>query len=304
MEQYTNIQTDLQIIEDLFCLTEEDREWFLNKVDITNDEFEQMKIGELIPDKIQLENIYNFAYNNKLYLNEITWQYLLDEYRNDDVKVVTHGSRTSLKGDIDLKANIGANNDFSYGFYLGESVAQAGMWVADEVNSSLYLMTFDTEGLERAQFNVSTDWMLAVSYYRGKLDEYAEHPRIRSIRRRVDNCDYVYAPIADNKLFETIDAFANGEITDLQCVYAISATMLGYQYVLKSEKALENMSIKNHLYLCSVEKAMYNRESDVESNTSMNKALMAKRKYSDSGKYINEILGERIMDESLGNKND
>lgn len=299
MELYTNIKTDLQIIEDLFCLTEEDKKKFLSKVDLTEQEFEAMKSGDLIPDKIQLENLYNFAYNNNLYLNEITWQADLDEFRDDGVKVVTHGSRTSLKGDIDLKANIEANNDFSYGFYLGESIAQAGMWVADEPNSSLYLMTFDTNGLKKAQFNVSTEWMLAVSYFRGKLPGYENHPRIRSIARRVEDCDYVYAPIADNKLFEVIDAFAEGEITDLQCVYAISATMLGYQYVLKSEKALSQMSIKNHLYLCSVEKAMYNREADIEENTSMNKALLAKRRYADSGKYINELLGDIILDEGL-----
>ena len=88
-----------------------------------------------------------------------------------------------------------------------------------------------------------------------------------AIKEKVDNCDYVYAPIADNKLFEVIDAFVAEEITDLQCLYALSATHLGYQYVLKTERALENLNIIDHLYFSSVEKSLYNKESDVENNT-------------------------------------
>ena len=40
-----------------------------------------------------------------------------------------------------------------------------------------------------------------------------------------------------------------GEITDLQCLYAISATHLGYQVVIKTQKALQNIDMKKHLYL-------------------------------------------------------
>ena len=104
---------------------------------------------------------------------------------------------------------------------------------------------------------------------------------IQEIKSKIDNCDYVYAPISDNNLFEVIDAFAAGEITDLQCLYAISATHLGYQVVIKTQKALQNIDMKKHLYFCSVEKSLYNKESDIESNTAMNKALIAKKRYSE-----------------------
>lgn len=291
MENFNNISQHLEIIEDIFVQKPEDFEWLLAKLDLSEEEFEAIKSGELEPDKMQLENIYNFAYNSGLFLNEIQWQDRLDEFRKDNEVVATHGSRTNIKGNIRVDVS-GESNDFGNGFYIGEDISQAGMWVGEEPNSSLYILTFNENGLVKAQFNVSVDWMLAVCYYRNQIPEYANSERILRIREKVDNCDYVYAPIADNKLFEVIDAFVAEEITDLQCLYALSATHLGYQYVLKTERALENLDIIDHLYFCSVEKSLYNKESDVENNTSLHKAFIAKKRYKDQGQYISELLGD------------
>ena len=292
MENYNKVPEHLEIIEDIFIQEPEDEEKLLSKLDLSEQEFEAIKSGEEEPDKIQLENMYNFAYNSGLYLNEIEWQDKLDEFRDENIVVASHGSRTYIKGDIRVDVS-GESNDFGNGFYIGEDIAQAGMWVGDQPNSSLYILTFDENNLNKAQFNVSVDWMLAVCYYRNQIPEYSNSERILRIKDKVDSCDYVYAPIADNKLFEVIDAFVAEEITDLQCLYALSATHLGYQYVLKTEKALENLNIIDHLYFSSVEKSLYNKESDVENNTSLHKAFIAKKRYKDQGQYISELLGEK-----------
>ena len=144
--RYTEITKDLEIIEDLFCETEEDYEKLFRQIDLSREEFEGIKSGKLEPDKIQLENIYNFAYNHNLYLNEITWLDSEDEYKSGNISVNSHGAHTSIEGEIKLD-NFAANNDFSFGFYLGEDISQAGMWVANDVNSSLYIFTFDDSEL-------------------------------------------------------------------------------------------------------------------------------------------------------------
>ena len=287
MEQYTNIQSDLQIIEDLF----DDIEFsdLCKKLDLTETEYLAIKNNELEPSKYQLENIYNFAYNKGLYLNEIAWQEALDKYRDGNIEVVSHGARTNIKGDIRLDVS-GDSNDFSDGFYMGQDIAQGAMFVGEEPNSSLYILTFNPKGLKKAQFNVSVDWMLAVCWFRDKIPQFENSPRVQKVKNKVDNCDYVLAPIADNKMFEVIDAFSDKQITDLQCLYALSATHLGYQYVLKKPVCLDHVEIKEHMYFCSVEKSLYNKQSDVETNTSMNKALIARKRYANEGKYIDEIL--------------
>lgn len=307
MEQYTDVSKDLQIIEDFFVDSDDydnSLKSLCRKLSISLEEYQDIKNGKLIPSKFQLENIYNFAYNKNLYLNEITWQECLDEYRKERVKVCAHGSRTYIKGDIRLDANGlgtaerasianyrgGENNDFAEGFYLGQTLAQAGMFVGEEPDSSLYILSFDPKGLKCAYFDVDEEWMLAVGLFRGRLDAYKDNPKLIAIRDKVANCDFVFAPIADNKVFEVIDAFTNGEITNLQCLYALSATHLGYQYVIKTQRALDNLTILKHLYYCAIEKSIYNKESDVESNTSYNKAMIANRKYKNQGEMIFDVL--------------
>lgn len=309
MEQYTDLNNDLQIIEDFF-VDEEDEGSFnsiCRKMDISQVDYIAIKNGELEPTKQQLENIYNFAYTNGLYLNEITWQECLDEYRHDKVKVCTHGARTYIKGEIRLDANGlgtaerseiaayrgGESNDFAGGFYIGQNISQAGMFVGKDPNSSLYFLTFDPKGLKCAYFDVDTEWMLAIGLFRGKLNEYEDNVKLRAIRDKVDNCDFVFGPIADNSLFEVIDSFIQGEITDKQCLYSLSATHLGYQYVLKTQKALDHLQLRKHLYYCAVEKSIYNKQAETETMTSANKAIIAKKRYAGQGQYINEILGEK-----------
>lgn len=289
---FNNTSEFLALMEDIFVQEPEDREKFLRRLDLTEEEFQSIINGELEPDKLQLENIYNYAYNNNLYLNEILWQDRLDELRGFDVNVCSHGSRGNIEGDIKTDL-VTASSDFGSGFYLGQGIQQAGMWVAGEPNSSMYIFTFDEAGLTKAQFNVSIDWMLAVCYYRHQIPQYEEHPIVKEIVNRVETCDFVLAPIADNKLFEVIDAFAAEEITDLQCLYALSATHLGYQFVLKTSAAARQLTMIDHLYFCSVEKSFYNKESDVEENTALHKAFRAKKRYKDQGKYISELLGNK-----------
>lgn len=300
MEKFTDIEKDLQIIEDFFVDDTDDESFQLmcSKMDISPTDYLAIKNSEIVPTKLQLENIYNFAYGRNLYLNEITWQECLDEYRHSKVEVCSHGARTNIKGQIRLDVN-SESNDFASGFYIGQDISQAGMFVGDEPNSSLYCVTFDTSDLVCAKFTVDLEWMLAIGLFRERLVGYEQHPKLVEIRDKVNSCDYVLAPIADNKIFEVIDAFTNGEITDLQCLYALSATHLGYQYVLKTQRALENLNIINHLYYCGLEKSLYNKESDIESNTSTNKAIIARKKYAGQGQYINEILGDIILDENL-----
>jgi hypothetical protein len=91
-------------------------------------------------------------------------------------------------------------------------------------------------------------------------------------------------------MFQIIDAFVDGQITDVQCRHALASTNLGQQYVFKTEKSLAHLDILNHLYLCDTEKNRYNINSQEESNTSLLKANIAKHKFKDSGKYISELL--------------
>ena len=51
---YTEVEKDLQIIEDLFIETEEDYEKLYRQIDLTADEFLEIKAGRLVPDRFSL----------------------------------------------------------------------------------------------------------------------------------------------------------------------------------------------------------------------------------------------------------
>jgi len=69
--------------------------------------------------------------------------------------------------------------------------------------------------------------MLTIACYRGTLEKYESHPMIQKLIEKSRDYDYIIAPIADNRMFQIINSFINGEITDEQCKHCLAATKLG-----------------------------------------------------------------------------
>ena len=281
------LKSDIQVIEDILDVSDIQ---LAKNANLPLNQITNILTGKSTSaSKEQMESIYNYAFNNNLYLNDLKWQMYSDEYTSKDMKVLCHGSRTMINGKLRLDAN-GDSNDFANGFYCGENVKQAGMFVSSEPDSSLYIIASNIEQLEIRNFFINADWMVAVAYYRDTLGDYINHPMVKDIVESVESHDLIVAPIADNRMFEIIDQFINGELTDKQCSHALSASQLGYQFVFRTQKALDSIEILERCYLCSSEKAYYNRSNERESNTSLNKSILAKKFYSNEGKYISELL--------------
>ena len=85
--------------------------------------------------------------------------------------------------------------------------------------------------------------MMTIAYYRGTLVEYKNHPKIKAFVEASRDCDYIIAPIADNRMFQIINSFIAGELTDEQCKHCLAATNLGMQYIFISEKAVSQLKL-------------------------------------------------------------
>ena len=129
-----------------------------------------------------------------------------------------------------------------------------------------------------------------IAYYRGRLGKYADSETIKALVQEMQGIDYVVAPIADNRMFEIIDQFIDGEITDVQCKHCLSATNLGNQYVFISDKALNQIEILERCYLASSEKNFYlsSRQEGYEMNR--DKVRVARKQYRNQGNYIEDIF--------------
>ena len=232
---------------------------------------------------------YSFAYKEGIRLNKIKEQFYREDFVGDNEILLFHGAKTKIEGDLRIDHNK-KRNDFGDGFYCGESMEQSTMFVATHKNSSLYMLTFKPSDLKYKKFSVDREWMLTIAYFRGRLGEYHDTETVKRLVKALEGVDYIVAPIADNRMFEIIDQFVDGEITDIQCQHCLSATNLGMQYVFVSEKALSNITLLERCYLTELEKEAYLNSRRESFRMNMDKVRLARKQYRNQCEYIEDIL--------------
>lgn len=279
-----NISEDMKIVRELLSLTQEE---LADAIEVETLTIKRIENGITKTTKRTLDLFYDFVYMKKIYLNKIKEMFYKEELTNEIL--LFHGAKSSIVGDININKSR-KNNDFGKGFYCGESYEQSASFVENFENSSVYYFSFDTSNLNCIKYDVNREWMLTIAYFRETLNKYKESSIIKNLISKLDNIDYVIAPIADNKMFRIIDSFINGEITDEQCKHCLAATNLGYQYVLLNDKAISNLKMLECCYLSNEERNNYKRIKIEDNKISEDKVKLARIQYRGKGLYIDEIL--------------
>ena len=280
-----NFPDDLKAIREILGITQTDLAEQLGVQQVTISRNEQ---GHSETSENLLEKAYSFAFNNNIKLGRLK-EMLLLESMIPGHKLLFHGAKNEIEGEISVSRSR-INNDFGQGFYTGESYDQAISFVSGFDHSSVYYMDFDDSDLKYKQYKIDREWMLTIAYYRGTLEEYKDHPTIRKLSSEAQKCDYIIAPIADNRMFQIINSFIAGEITDEQCKHCLAATNLGNQYVFKSERSVQKLKFLDRAYICSSERAYYMNIRTEETKLGDDKVKLARRQYRGKGKYIDDIL--------------
>jgi hypothetical protein len=175
-------------------------------------------------------------------------------------------------------------------FIQGESYAQAISFIAGFDKSCVYFIDFDPLDLKCKKYNVNQEWMLTIAYYRGALERYESHPIIQKLIKESRDCDYIIAPIADNRMFQIINSFIDGEITDEQCKHCLAATNLGKQYVFISDVSVMNTKLVERAYISDSERKYYKDIRSSDAKLGDDKVKLARIQYRGQGRYIDEIL--------------
>ena len=273
--------TDIEIVMELLDITAKD---LADNIGVTPTTISRWRKKEEQVSSSNLNAFYNFAFRKGIRLNKIKEQLFKEDCGRNSI-ILFHGAKTYIDGRISIEKSK-STNDFGRGFYCGESLEQSAMFVANYPESSLYILEFDKTDLSYTQLNVDRDWMLLIAYFRNKLNDYAKHPVILDLLSKLEGVDYIVAPIADNRMFEIIDSFIDGEITDVQCQHCLSATNLGNQYVFVTDKALSQLQILRHCYLASDEKSYYLSYKQEESRVGNDKVKVARKKYRGQGDIL------------------
>ena len=279
------VYEDIEVILTLLEMTIQE---FASEIGVSYSTVSRWKEPGKTVSPTNLEKIYEYAFKKRIRLNKIKEQLFREECLENHV-LLFHGAKTDISGDISIKKSR-PNNDFGQGFYCGESLEQSAMFVSNFPHASLYMLDFDKTGMQELRLGVEQDWMLMIAFFRGKLTAYEKHPMIQRILNRLNGIDYVVTPIADNRMFQIIDSFIEGEITDVQCQHYLSATNLGNQYVFLTQRAVDQIQILRKCYLASVEKEAYISIRSEDAKVSNDKVKIARRQYRGQGKYIEDIL--------------
>ncbi len=278
-------------IERFLEILDQSAEDFADAAGVTRQTINNIIEGEFKPSREILENIYSYAYSRDVNLNRSKELLFKDNEGND--KLLFHGARGEIKGQIDCKHSI-PPNDFGDGFYVGESLQQSASWISKYETSSIYCFYLkDFQKMNILRFNTNVDWLYVVLYYRGAFDNFVVPDSIKHLVEQIEKSDLIIAPIADNETFKTIDAFSRNEITDEACLHALSATNLGVQYVCKSEAACQKLVFIDRLYLCKKEKEDYLNMKDKLSFEGVEKSKLALIEYRRKGRYFDEIFQKK-----------
>ncbi|MBO7078529.1 MAG: DUF3990 domain-containing protein [Bacilli bacterium] len=280
------IDKDVKVIRALLNISQQE---LAKEIDTSYEVINRWENASVDPEDSNINLLYSFAYKKKIFLNIIHEQMLKDIYNQQNEVVLFHGSKRGINEQLDLEHSKEVN-DFGKGFYLGESFEQAATYIAYSKSHYIYSFLLNLSGLKIVEFNVEQEWMFAIAYYRGWLDKYKDHVRIKRIREKVENADIIIAPIADNKMFDLIDEFVTGMTTDLQCEKALSVTNLGFQYVAKTQNAINQLRKLSDMFLCDEEKDAYVNKRLETNKVGLDKVQIARIEYKNKGKYIKEIL--------------
>lgn len=260
-------------------------EEFCVLADISRPSLNDAMRSEASPDI--LEKAYGAIYRDGFLLNKAKDELFHDECGNDSI-LLYHGSKYGLD---DISPHKGKEHyDLGIGFYTSLSYSSAAAFIPSFPSSSVYLFKLNIDGLKVLNLKTDDKWMFLVAYFRGYLDEYKESPMLKKLLEEVGEQDIIIAPIANNKMFQVLDEFATGMLNDEQTKYCLSASRLGYQYVFKTQKAIDALTFLNRYYLTREEKAAYMNETKDHADLIQSRLFLARRKYRGKGKYIDELL--------------
>ena len=280
-----NFADDLKAIREILGYTqcEMAEQLGVEQVTISRNELRKTK-----PTNQLLERVYNFAFDKKIQLNRLKEMLWIEKLPSNH-KLLFHGAKGIIEGPLNVHAGR-INNDFGQGFYTGETYAQAISFVSGFEGSSVYYLDFDNQNLKSKEYFVDQEWMMTIAYYRGALDNYKNHTIVQNIIKNSRNCDYIIAPIADNRMFKIIDSFIQGEITDEQCKHCLAATNLGKQYVFFFFLTVSQLKIVERVYFADNEKNYYKEIRSSDSELGEDKVKLARIQYRGKGRYIDEIF--------------
>ena len=207
-----------------------------------------------------------------------------------------HGSKRGLEGAIRAdRGNPAA--DFGAGFYMGTDAHQPQTLICGGPSPVLYTLDLDPSGLKVYEFQPGLDWALFVAFCRGLIpDRFLETPFACRYREIQGGYDLIRGKIANDRIFNTVQAFFRGELTDVALVRSLQALNLGDQVCAKTVAACARVTIVDSRMLSPAECEGLQIKAENQRQTAIRETDRIRVQYRREGAYFDEILEHMAKD--------
>lgn len=204
-------------------------------------------------------------------------------------RILYHGSNAYFKTPDLSKSK--ENIDFGKGFYATRDDIMAKKWVAGKPGDALInKYTVDLSDLKIYKFTPNFEWLAFVCLNR----KYPGYEKITSINiKQYEKYDILIGPVADDKMYSSIKAFFQGQLTAQETVDNLTLIGFSYQYVFKTQKAIDKLNYIETIKLTKKEKSLYYDIATTERKTAAKQAekVLFKKNIEKNFELINSIKG-------------
>ena len=248
--------------------------------------------GRAVPNKLAQSKLYEICKENDVPVYDITLSRIANVAKGVSLSegrvLLYHGSKSCIKGKIEPKSR--AQCDFGKGFYMVTEPIHALELICDNDKSKFYIVSVDTTDLKTIEVPADIEWAMLVAYHRGRMETIKGTPLYEKYHKKSENKDLVIGSIANDRMFNVIDNFFIGNITDAALVGSLSALQLGKQYVAVSQKGCDAVRIEAEVELSHLERMFIQEVAEANRAKGVSLANDICRNYRREGLFFDEIL--------------
>ena len=214
-------------------------------------------------------------------------------------KILYHGSPDVIGQPVFGKGKL--YNDYGRGFYCTEHIELAKEWACTEgVDGYVNQYEIDTAGmrildLSSGKYTILHWLALLVEYRNLRLSTPIMKRGAEWLREHflidLSGYDIIIGYRADDSYFSFARAFLNNQISLKQLSYAMELGKLGEQFVLKSEKAFEEIRFVSYL---PVDNRIYYTKRKARDSEARTSYFSAMEQEDAEGLYMRDLIREEV----------
>lgn len=250
--------------------------------------------GHAVPAMSAQNRLFEYCVENKIPLVDFIHEKIETAVSELSIPadriILYHGSKSGLEGAI---APISRKHcDFGTGFYMGTQPDQPLTLVCDFPKSKFYLVSVKLDDIKTIEVPADIEWAMLVAYHRGRMENIKGTAFYKKYQKFTKQYDMVIGSIANDKMFQVLDDFFIGNITDVALTKSLAALELGKQYVAVTKKGCEAVKVEREIPLSYLEKQCFQVMAEENRIRGVALANDICRKNRRTGRYFDEILDE------------